>query len=424
MCALSIHTLTNSPQTMKAILIGNADPKIDSIASAQLDPFFLNRKRFEDEANLTFQHIQAVSIQEIVQATFKISPDIETLFIRPDWREDQHEVVQALQTIRRNHPTQRIIFIDPWDQVSSRFFGVLPYVDKLLKYQRFKDVQRYHEPLIGGTAITDYLAKEQGYDIGDFHVGSDVPIGYEHRIATGWNVVTARRFKQVLFQSFLWKLKNRGFRELPKTIDIFCHLSYNSWDSRDDWYTTYRKSVIEKIEQFGSTYKLAISGEHPERRTVSSHQYFEDIRRSRIVVAPFGWGETTWRDYEAVCYNCLLIKPDMSHIDTAPHIYHPNETYVPVKWDFSDLEEKCAYYLANPQELSRIVLNARRVLEDYFLQGEFVKTIAELLVTETTIIDDVAKTAVPSTQLESDQDLEPVLQNDKLLQVELTPTYS
>jgi Glycosyl transferases group 1 len=388
---------------MKATLIGNANSKIDNISSAQLDPFFLNRKRLQEEMNLTFQHIQAVSIQDIVRESLAVPTDIDVLLVRPDWREDPNEVVQALQTIRGAHPYKKIIFIDPWDQVSSRFFGVLPYVNKFIKYQRFKDVKRYHEPLIGGTAITDYLAKEQGYDIGSFHVGSTLPAGYEHRIVTGWNVVTARRFKQVLFQSFMWKLKNRRFGHLPKNIDVFCHLSYASVHKANDWYTNYRKTVVEKIQAMGSQYHLAVSGEYPEQRTVSSQQYFEDIRRSKIVVAPFGWGETTWRDYEAVCYNCLLIKPDMSHIDTTPNIYYPNETYVPVKWDFSDLEEKCAYYLANPKEMERIVTKARRTLEDYFLQGQFVKTIASLLSPEPTI---VTQTIIRGPQLHSDKELE------------------
>jgi Glycosyl transferases group 1 len=386
---------------MKASLIGNANSKIDGIASAQIEPFFLNRKRLQEEINLTFEHAQAVSIEDIVKASLSVTHDVEVLFIRPDWREEASKVVQALRTIRSFHPTKTIIFIDPWDQVSSRFFGVLPYVNKFLKYQHFKDLSRYQETLIGGTAITDYLAKEKGYDIGDFHVSSEIPAGYEHRITTGWNVVTAKRFKQVLFQSFLWKLKHRELGRLLKDIDIFCHLSYASVSDSHNWYTDYRKTVINQIQTFSTSCTLAVSGEYPEHRTISTQKYFEDLRRSRIVIAPFGWGETTWRDYEAVCYNCLLIKPDMSHIATAPDIYDPYETYVPVKWDFSDLEEKCAYYLANPQEADRIVKNARRSLEDYFLKAEFVKAIGNLIFDQSKIVNSAT---AELSQLDPDKD--------------------
>ncbi|MDX2244379.1 MAG: glycosyltransferase [Leptolyngbyaceae cyanobacterium bins.302] len=369
---------------MKSIIVGNANKKTDKISAAQLDPFFRNRQLLRRELGLTFTHIQAVSITEIKQACQNINADVEILFVRPDWRESADEVVQTMKTIHTANPGRKIFFIDPWDQVSSRFFGVLPYVDKLLKYQRLKDVQQYKKPLLGGTMITDYLVREQGKDIYDWHVGSPVPNGYEDRIGTGWNVVTLRQFETLLFKPLSWKLSNRQFRRKPKDVDVFCHLSYSSIHDKESWYTEYRMASVEAVKQMGSKYRLAVSGEFPEARTVSSKQYRDEIERSRIVFSPFGWGETTWRDYEAVCYDSLLLKPNMDHIDTAPNIYYPNETYVPLKWDFSDLEEKCDFYLRNPDEAARIITNARRVLEGYFKQGEFVKTIADLVIDKKT----------------------------------------
>jgi len=366
---------------MKSLLVGNANQKIDKISAAQLDPFFRNRQLLRRKLGLSFTHIQAVSISEIVKACQNVGPEIDSIFIRPDWKDDPQKVVEAIQAIRADNPNRKIFFIDPWDQVSSRFFGVLPYVDRLLKYQRLKDVHQYKRPLIGGTVITDYLVRNAGYDIGDWHVGSAVPEGYEYRIDTGWNVVTLKRFEKMLFKPLTWKLANGQWRRKPKDIDIFCHLSYSD---EDDWYTLYRKSSVEMVKRLGTKYRLAVSGESPANRTVSSKQYHDEIERSRIVFSPFGWGETTWRDYEAVCYNCMLIKPEMEHIDTAPNIYFPNETYVPVKWDFSDLEEKCDYYLSNPDEAARIVTNARRVLERYFTEGGFVETIASLFSNDAT----------------------------------------
>ncbi|MDX2230677.1 MAG: glycosyltransferase [Leptolyngbyaceae cyanobacterium bins.349] len=379
---------------MKSLLIGNANKKIDNIAAAQLDPFFRNRQLLHRQLGLTFKHIQAVSIAEIQQACQTIAADIEVLFIRPHWNEVPEEVVQTIKTIHQAHPARKIIFIDPWDQVSSRFFGVLPYVNQLLKYQRLKDVQQYQNPLVGGTVITDYLVREAGYDIGDWHVGSAVPAGYEHRIATGWNVVTLKRFEGLLFRPLSWKLLNQQWQRKPKNLDIFCHLSYGSIHKMD-WYTQYRMSAVDAVRRLNSKYRLAVSGEFPEARTVTKEQYQDDIERSRIVFSPFGWGETTWRDYEAICYDCLLLKPAMDHIDTAPNIYYPHETYVPLKWDFSDLEEKCDYYLQNPDEAARIVTNARRVLQTYFKQGGFVKTIAELVTERSTPIPVGTPAAMP-----------------------------
>jgi len=362
---------------MKALLFGNALYSIDKIAGAQLEPFFRNRSGLRKRLDLTFEHVQVKTLPEIEQVC-NASTNADVLIIRIDWREKADQVVQMFQSIRQANPTQKIFFIDPWDQVSSRFFGVLPYVDRLLKYQRLKDVQMYQQPLAGGTVITNYLA-QQGYDLNGWHIGSEVPHGYEHRIVTGWNIVTDKQFEATLFQFPLWKLKNRRWRTKPKDIDIFCHLSYDSIHSTDSWYTRYRQSAVAAVQQLAPTYTLAVSGEYPEARRVSSRQYHDDIQRSRIVFSPFGWGETTWRDYEAICNNCLLLKPDIGHIDTAPNIYHADQTYVPLKWDFSDLEEKCHYYLQNPDKAAQIRRNARQVLERYFTQAEFVDTIGRLL---------------------------------------------
>jgi len=363
---------------MKSLVVGNAVVSIDNIAAAQLAPFFRCRSELDRKLGFKFDHVQAVSIAEIEQACLQIATDIQILFIRPDWREDPDQVVQVVQKIRQAHPQLKIFFIDPWDQVSSRFFGVLPYVDKLLKYQRLKDVKQYRQPFAGGTVITDYLAR-QGYDLHGWHVGSEVPPGYEDRIGVGWNVAVARRMERMLFRPLAWRLVKRQFRRKPKDIDVFCHLSYGSIDAQESWCTQYRMAAIAAARSLDSSYKLAVSGEFPEARTVSAKQYQDEIQRSRIVFSPFGWGETTWRDYEAVCHDCLLIKPQIDHIETTPNIYYPGDTYVSVRWDFADLAEKCDYYLHNPDEAARIITNARRVLESYFKQGEFVKTIAALL---------------------------------------------
>ncbi len=364
---------------MKSILVGNANTKIDNIAAAQLNPFFKNRVQLRAQLNFTFQHRQAVTLAEITQACQFIPSDINVLFVRPDWREQPESVTEVMQTIRSTYPHLKIFFIDPWDQVSSRFFGVLPYVDRLLKYQRLKHLEQYHMPLEGGTMITDYLARHQGFDLGGWHVGSEIDPAYTDRIASGWGVVLAARFEAMLLQPLTWQLNHWQWRRKPKNIDVFCHVSYDSITAEGSWYTHYRQTAIAAVQALAPQYRLAVSGEFPETRTVCRRQYQEEIQRSRIVVSPFGWGEITWRDYEAVCNNCLLLKPNIDHIETSPQIFYPGETYVPLRWDFSDLEEKCTYYLQNPDEAARIQTNARRLLTNYFRQQGFVQTLAQLL---------------------------------------------
>lgn len=79
-------------------------------------------------------------------------------------------------------------------------------------------------------------------------------------------------------------------------------------------------------------------------------------------------------------YGALLVKPDMEHIDTNPDILVPGETYVPVKWDMSDLKEKCLYYLEHPDERERITRNAHEAFVNYYKNREFVNKIEEMLI--------------------------------------------
>lgn len=67
--------------------------------------------------------------------------------------------------------------------------------------------------------------------------------------------------------------------------------------------------------------------------------YMSEMRRARLVVSPFGFGEITLKDFEAILCGAALLKPDMSHLETWPDLYRSNETIVTHKWDLSDFME-------------------------------------------------------------------------------------
>ena len=66
-------------------------------------------------------------------------------------------------------------------------------------------------------------------------------------------------------------------------------------------------------------------------------------------------------------FGSILIKPDMSYIDSIPMVYEDGETYIACKHDFSDLSERIDYVLNNYSELQPyIVENMRkRFVEEY-----------------------------------------------------------
>ena len=124
-----------------------------------------------------------------------------------------------------------------------------------------------------------------------------------------------------------------------------------------DQTTPYDKFRTNCIDQLNRSSRSVAKLENGER--VSQQEYFQRMYDSTLIVAPFGYGEMAPRDLEAAMFGSVLIKPDMSYIDTAPNVFVPNETYVPCKHDFSDLNEKIDMLLGDKELCSYIVSNAR-----------------------------------------------------------------
>ena len=93
------------------------------------------------------------------------------------------------------------------------------------------------------------------------------------------------------------------------------------------------------------------------------------MKRSKIGLSPFGMGELCYRDLELIQWGCLLIKPDMSKVITEPDFFKPMETYVPVKPDWSDLNETIEKILDNFKDYQYIISNREKVVEMYTYQN-------------------------------------------------------
>jgi hypothetical protein len=113
-----------------------------------------------------------------------------------------------------------------------------------------------------------------------------------------------------------------------------------------------RKLILERIN--GDTDFLV--GE------VSQRRFNFEIAHSRITLSPFGWGELCLRDFETVRAGSLLLKPDMSHLETWPDIFRPLETYVPFDWEGRSLVDQAKLYLRDEESRKRI---AHRAFENY-----------------------------------------------------------
>ncbi len=62
---------------------------------------------------------------------------------------------------------------------------------------------------------------------------------------------------------------------------------------------------------------------------------------------------------------CVLMKPDLSHVETFPDFFQPNKTYLPVGWDLLDLASKFESTLLNKDQMSEIASNAQKLFLHY-----------------------------------------------------------
>jgi hypothetical protein len=348
---------------------------IDRIGVGQLAPFLRYRGAIRRELGVTSELMTSHDLNEIARACDAAADRVCAFLIRHDWRSDTSVVESFFAALRLRHPDKWIVAIDPWDQCTGRFFAVLRYVDRLVKYQGLRNRDDYYRPMVGGTVLTDHMARLGVYNpLTDVHLGSEVPPGAAGRIVIGWYYWQPR-----LFRLQLAKLRYWPFFPAPRPIDVVCHVSIGR-RGEGSYYTHHRLQAIAAIQQLAPQYAIRVSAEHDgEPRKVTREQYLHDARHAKIMVSPFGWGEVSSRDYEAVLYGNLLVRPRVDHVEVHPNIFVPGETYVPVAWDFSDLAEKCRYYLQHPDEAQRIIANARQACSNYFSQRGYLDAVREML---------------------------------------------
>ncbi|MFI5458436.1 MAG: glycosyltransferase [Isosphaerales bacterium] len=257
-----------------------------------------------------------------------------------------------------------LVYFDGDDDVCVQWPEVLQSVDLYVKKGVFASDDNYLRPFIGKSNVTDYVWKVYGVPIGEIPRSGVLEPADLGKLHLGWSTALddkhAHLFKQAKPPS-----------PSTKDMDILCRGSLPQ-----DWSFSLRNPVIAKLEPLRARYRIILS--LPTSR-VPRRQYYEELHRSRICVSPFGYGEACGRDVEAIIYGCLLIKPDMGHLRTYPHIFVPGETYIPVRWDYADLAETCAHYLERETERARIADNAYRVLADSYRTDSFVQTFAGVL---------------------------------------------
>ncbi len=310
--------------------------------------------------------------------------DSDVLFInshvfRPVWARNRQEIFEFL--VSASDRASAILWFDTTDSTGSTQLGVLPYVDRYCKAQLLRDRNAYLSPRYGGRLFTDYYHREFGVqDEGPPCGGSRAEPEHLHKLRVSWSSAYADYGP---WAGVLRRLRGCVKTAAPPLIRFVSPTTKRETDVSCRIGRGYRRNTIGY--QRDRTACILADAFGTSVSPLPKRHYFRELRNAKIGVSPFGWGEIAYRDYEIIASGCTLVKPDMSHLETWPQLYVEEETYVPVRWDLSDLAAEVHSLLNLPERRVEIASRAQaaysKALSDDGLE-EFTDRLVALLTDE------------------------------------------
>jgi Glycosyl transferases group 1 len=346
-------------RTLRVALVSDGDA---SSSEEQFNPFSACRSRLRRELRLVSLELR---LRDVLRAPKLFLSSFDVVVLKLSFRLPRADAVRVVNKIRSAVSDRRIIYFDGDDDACIQWPEILPKVNLYVKKHVFRDRNAYFTKFVGKSNLTNFVHEEFDYSFSDDAVAAEsgpIPIDQLRKIFLGFNLALDKPILRL----------HRATKSKPlvgsKVNDIVFRGSVP-----DNWMRYLRMNVEPILGRLQNSYRVIL----PKER-VGREEYYREMSDSKICVSPFGYGEICWRDFEAILCGCLIIKPDMNHIETTPDIFRPYRTYVPVRWDYSDLEEKCSYYLANDAERERIAKAAFDVLDGFYRNNEVIKIMADI----------------------------------------------
>ena len=320
------------------------------VAKSQIFPFYYYSQKLRSVWGIEFRQID---ISDIDVKSAQIAEDADLIFFQPWFSRGAVEMIKSIDLLKQRNPNSKVVFLDSYAPLDLRFAEVLnPLVDGYVKKHVYRDRSRYGVATQGDTNLVEYY--ERRYELPPSpETLFPVPEGFFTKLIVGPSFFTAREMLATIRSNPMPISKKKKW-------GVHARLGAKG----AVWYQAMREHALSACKPFSSRGIVTFE-------SVGNYRYMNELAHSRICFSPFGYGEVCWRDYEAIMCGALLVKPDMSHVETAPDIFVPYETFVPLAWDFSDLSEKLDYYLANDAARLRIVSQAYETLHSYLNGDDF-----------------------------------------------------
>lgn len=313
----------------RVLLIYHVHP----LAEVQFLPFFRYARRFA-RRGIAFRAVPF----EAADNPESQPPGATALFVQAPY-DYPRPLLQLLHlNLRDAYPDASISFFDWAAPLDLRFAEtVAGLVDHYVKKAVMRDSGYYRRPRIGHTNLTEHYAERFGTD--------NPPRDWEEHHVVG-RLALSPAFSTG--SSLIARFERGAPPTGKRPIDLHARIAVNG----TPWYQAMRAEARDVVTRAFGDLRVAADG------FVSPRKYVRELAMSKICFSPFGYGEICWRDFEAAALGAVLLKPDMSHLAASPDIYVPFETYVPVKWDLSDVDERVRALLADDAERRRLAENA------------------------------------------------------------------
>lgn len=327
------------------------------IAFAQVYPFLVHARDFRAQSGAAFSFVPTPAV---LDGALRRLAEADTILLQT-WFDIAPERLEALLAqIRRENPGVRLVYLDCFAPNDLRLAGTLaPHVDLYLKKSLFRERARHLEDPPGGTNLTAYYAALFGLDAPAQGFAPPAAILGRLRLSPGFFTAPG------LMGRFLGPAPVTG---AARAIDVHARLAARG----PPWYAKMRGLALERLGTVPGLVTTTGTG-------VPWRTYMRELADSKMCFSPFGYGELCWRDIEAFLTGAVLIKPDMSHLETLPELYRPCETYVPCRWDFADLPERIAATLADAPGRQRIAAAAFETVAGYLREGRFVADMSDVV---------------------------------------------
>jgi glycosyl transferase family 1 len=290
-------------------------------------------------------------------------------------------IIQMLKKARIG--VDKIIWMDDSDSTTVTHFELLPYIDLYLKKQLLKDKSLYKNKYYGGRIFSNYYHQEFGItDKEPFNQFFPLEEDDWDKVDLSWNIGLGDMHNAFTWSKYVKKYacikQGLSFTEPmnDRPIDIFLRTSSNL--TRES-IAFQRKEMLKRLKSLivNESNMSGMVGNHVSRTSENTIEYLPEVggklsasryrkimKHTKIAPSPFGWGEIGVRDYEAFMYGCVLLKPDVSHMVSWPNIFIPNETYVPINWDFENMKSIIENLLENKEKRQLIASNGQSAYQE------------------------------------------------------------